>query len=473
MFVSFTFRLKREKLCANDVQESRERWRSALIVWTKANNAPRFFDPDEDVTYLSAFAHSLRAELARLETTASDAAKGAFISGISHELRSPLHGILAGIELIQDSQLTTFQQEMALSVALAGRTLLDTVDHILDYSKISNLSRGQKRDRAKVDTLRHHSAEGVHGNGLASVDLARLTEEVVEGAISAHRHLRRPSSETSAVSSQHAVSVTLDIEKRESWTTTMMPGTWVRILNNILGNALKYTREGVVSVKLFTSSDETQVTYVNLQIQDTGIGMTQDFVRTEMWQPFRQANALSPGTGLGLSIVKEVAKDLDATVSARSELGKGTSVTVRFLANFHRLITPTPGPQERRLESCARKLPRHFHMLKIQETASKSKGEFGARAVAESVARTAENWLGFEVFFSDGSTSHPPDTVCAVFESDLLLLYDKDPQLADTLLSRLSTQGTQILIIAQSVAASQPDFDFERFQLRPLYIYQP
>jgi signal transduction histidine kinase len=232
------------------------------------------------VTYLSAFAHSLRAELARLETSASDAAKGAFISGISHELRSPLHGVLAGIELLQDSKLTTFQQEMALSVALAGRTLLDTVDHILDYSKISNLSRGQKRDRAKVDTLRHHSAEGIHGNGLASVDLARLTEEVVESAISAHRHLRRPTSETS--SNQHAVSVTLDIEKRDSWTTAMMPGTWVRILNNILGNALKYTLEGVVSVKLFTSTDENQVTYVNLQIQDTGIGMTQDFVRTDM-----------------------------------------------------------------------------------------------------------------------------------------------------------------------------------------------
>lgn len=65
---------------------------------------------------------------------------------------SPLHGILAGIEHIQDSQLTAFQEEMAQSVALAGRTLLDTVDHILDYSKISNLTRGQKKDRAKVDS---------------------------------------------------------------------------------------------------------------------------------------------------------------------------------------------------------------------------------------------------------------------------------------------------------------------------------
>jgi hypothetical protein len=107
------------------------------------------------------------------------------------------------------------------------------VDHILDYSKISNLTRGQKRDRAKVDSLRHAVTDDIHTNGLVSVDLARLTEEVVESAISAHRHPRRLLD--ISPSTRHAVSVTLDIEKRESWITAMTPGTWVRILNNILG----------------------------------------------------------------------------------------------------------------------------------------------------------------------------------------------------------------------------------------------
>ena len=150
---------------------------------------------------------------------------------------SPLHGILAGIELIQDSQLTAFQEEMAQSVALAGRTLLDTVDHILDYSKISNLTRVQKKNRAKVDSLRHQITDDVHTDGLVSVDLARLTEEVVESAISAHRHSRRLTDTNPGI--RHTVSVTLDIEKRESWITAMTPGTWVRILNNILGEPLQ------------------------------------------------------------------------------------------------------------------------------------------------------------------------------------------------------------------------------------------
>lgn len=88
----------------------------------------RFFDPAEDLTYLTAFAHSLVADLSRAETLASDTAKGTFISSMSHELRSPLHGVLAGIEMVQDSELTPAAAEMAITVAIAGRTLLDTYE---------------------------------------------------------------------------------------------------------------------------------------------------------------------------------------------------------------------------------------------------------------------------------------------------------------------------------------------------------
>jgi len=78
------------------------------------------------MTYLSAFSHSLLAELARLETVASDKAKGTFISSVSHELRSPLHGVLAGAEFLMESELSAFQEQMAHTISMAGRTLLDT-----------------------------------------------------------------------------------------------------------------------------------------------------------------------------------------------------------------------------------------------------------------------------------------------------------------------------------------------------------
>lgn len=148
-----------------------------------------------------------------------------------------MHGILAGVELLQDSKLTPFQEEMSLSVALAGRTLLDTVNHVLDYSKISNLTRDQKRDRAKVDAARHKSAavEENDKNLLINVDLARITEEVVESVVSAHRFSKsfeRGGSELRK-EEQESVSVILDIDKRDSWSTAMMPGSWTRVLTNI------------------------------------------------------------------------------------------------------------------------------------------------------------------------------------------------------------------------------------------------
>lgn len=109
---------------ANSIKDSGERWRTCIFAWV--DSPIRLFDENKELTYLAAFAHSVQAKLANMETMASDIAKGSFISSVSHELRSPLHGILAGVELIQDSQLSDFQAEMAMGIALAGRTLLDT-----------------------------------------------------------------------------------------------------------------------------------------------------------------------------------------------------------------------------------------------------------------------------------------------------------------------------------------------------------
>jgi signal transduction histidine kinase len=97
----------------------------------------------------------------------------------------------------------------------------------------------------------------------------------------------------------------------------------------IVGNALKYTISGKVTVKLFTDqattarSDEPETTNVTLLVEDTGIGMSRDFVSNDVLVPFRQADSHSPGTGLGLSIVKEILKEFKGSLDIHSELGKG------------------------------------------------------------------------------------------------------------------------------------------------------
>lgn len=104
--------------------DSADIFTSAALVWS--TTPLRFFSVQEDLMYLAAFGHSLTAELSRLNALASEQAKGSFISSISHELRSPLHGVLAGAEMIQESELSQFQQEMVLTISMAGKTLLDT-----------------------------------------------------------------------------------------------------------------------------------------------------------------------------------------------------------------------------------------------------------------------------------------------------------------------------------------------------------
>ncbi|KAH0136679.1 hypothetical protein KCU67_g15980, partial [Aureobasidium melanogenum] len=116
----------------------RERWRSAVFVWNAAPN--RYLDKAEDITYLAAFSNNLMAELSRLDAIAADQAKATFISSVSHELRSPLHGVLAGVELLQESDLSNYQQEMTTTISMAGKTLLDTINNILDFTKINSFS---------------------------------------------------------------------------------------------------------------------------------------------------------------------------------------------------------------------------------------------------------------------------------------------------------------------------------------------
>jgi hypothetical protein len=73
---------------------------------------------------------------------------------------------------------------------------------------------------------------------------------------------------------------------------------------------------------------DTDTTLVTLEIQDSGIGMTQDFLTNQLYKPFAQANPLSVGTGLGLSIVRQLVKDLNGYIEVESEIGYGTSMKV-------------------------------------------------------------------------------------------------------------------------------------------------
>lgn len=106
----------------------RERWFAGVLVWS--TKLHRSLDMDKDLSYLAAFGNSIMAEIAQMDANNANKAKSALLGSISHELRSPLHGIMGGLEILEDSALDAFQVDVLHTVETCGKTLLDTIDHV-------------------------------------------------------------------------------------------------------------------------------------------------------------------------------------------------------------------------------------------------------------------------------------------------------------------------------------------------------
>lgn len=307
----------------------RECWFLATFAWT--NNPAQSFGND-DLTYLSAFGNSVMAEIARFETLAISRAKSDFISSVSHELRSPLHGILASAELLREAPGNSSHNNMIDMIESCGNTLLDTMNHLLDFAKINNLARNVPKAKASSNSPPEHGELSVS----SSVDVSNLVQEVVEsvylGHVSKYSVASTVPMDSDVFRQDHSVLVTMNIEPRKDWTFNIQVGAWKRIVMNLFGNALKYTRAGriTISLRIVNELDEsgTYTPHVLFEVRDTGIGMSPDYLKYHLFTPFAQENTLSPGTGLGLSIVKQVVSSLGGKLDVESRLGVGTRVAV-------------------------------------------------------------------------------------------------------------------------------------------------
>lgn len=131
------------------------------------------------------------------------------------------------------------------------------------------------------------------------------------------------------------VVVILDVDAHNYHFTTQ-PGALRRLIMNLLGNALKYTSHGYVKITLSATDMEDLLTgsssgsdgiprsMLSLTVQDTGRGISPEFLRSKLFMPFAQENSLSSGTGLGLSIVRKIVSLLEGEITIDSEVGRGT-----------------------------------------------------------------------------------------------------------------------------------------------------
>lgn len=336
------------------------------------------------------------AEVSRLATIAADQQKGDFIGSISHELRSPLHGILASAEFLAETECDPFQNSLVDTIDSCGRTLLDTINHVLDFSKINSFERNWQKTARKPKNLNDGSSLSALTqaapvrvmsenappllNIYAIVNVAAICEEVVEGVYAGQVYQdiasadisdittgflgstleRGPSATNRAVLGGSGaqltgkpISIVLDIDEGDFIFTTQ-PGALRRVIMNVFGNALKYTDKGLITVKLelhelegsnLTQEDRDAGKLLVVKVTDTGKGISNHYLKTRLFTPFAQENTLAPGTGLGLSIVRSITNMLGGSIDIRSQLGKGTEVKLSIpLMRIPGVGTPVSTP---------------------------------------------------------------------------------------------------------------------------------
>ena len=342
------------------------RWFTACCVWTTSTHP--FFTVETELNYLMTFGNSVMAQVSRLASMEADRQKTDFIGSISHELRSPLHGILASAEFLSEVVDDTFQVGLIDTISSCGRTLLDTINHIFDYSKINSFERTWKHSKPfkrkhRIAAKRTNYNKDVPPtlNIYAGVDVASLVEEVVEGVYAGQVYQDISSTDTPGFSiarkaeaqergimmstesgrkaMKKEVEVVMDLAPGD-YNFVTQPGALKRLVMNVFGNALKYTQRGTIKVSLsfedpgnlhddqVSIADPESEKLLRIRVTDTGKGISREYLRTSLFNPFSQEDVLASGTGLGLSIVRSIVTMLQGAIDVQSEVGVGTEVTI-------------------------------------------------------------------------------------------------------------------------------------------------
>jgi signal transduction histidine kinase len=260
-----------------------------------------------------------QAEAAKREAEEASQVKSAMLANMSHEIRTPLTSIIGFAETIGeeaggDGQIGRF----ASLIAKSGRRLLDTLNAVLDLSKL-------EAGRMDLDSQ--------------PTDLGLIAKQMGEEF--------RPK----------ATEKGLDLQVRaQSVVACADEGGVEIVLQNLLSNAIKYTEEGTVAVRTYRLGDQAV-----LEVEDTGIGMNPEAAES-LFEPFRQeSEGLSrryEGTGVGLAVTKKAAERMGGEVEVDTEKGEGSRFLVRLRAGEpedpkRRVSEGALGPTDRPVESLA------------------------------------------------------------------------------------------------------------------------
>ncbi|TRB00340.1 MULTISPECIES: PAS domain-containing sensor histidine kinase [Rhizobium/Agrobacterium group] len=353
-------------------------------------------------------------EDARLRAEKADAEKARLLATVSHEIRLPLSGMLGMNHLLSQTKINEEQRNYLDGMKQSGQSLVQLVEDLLDYS---SMEAGRFKLNPRAENLR------------------RLIESIVE--MLAHRAHEKGIEITSFVSPD--VPDYLDFD----------PARLRQVLFNLLGNAVKFTREGGVVIRARMVEGELQVT-----VEDTGPGMSES-EQARIFGEFEQAGPMSQrsaGTGLGLAISARIVREFGGSLTVSSHRGKGSIFTLSFRPGGAPVAVPDPG---------RRRCLQHTNVLLI-----------APRGVAGAVTMEA-----IEAFGGKCVLIHQPEDLqklrdgAADLSADLTdIIVDRrvSPLFRDTLKDWPQQNVRRTLLVSPEERPSTMHVSFDAWLIRPL-----
>ena len=242
-----------------------------------------------------------RLQMAYEEADSENRAKTEFMNRMSHDIRTPINGIMGMVDIIRKNRDDWGKVDDSLDkIQLSTRHLLELVSDVLDMSK---LEAGMFEIHEDVFDM----------NELMDEVAALVDAQLVESSITHCKHRSNI---------QHTALKGSSLQLR-------------RIMVNLLSNAIKYNKSnGTIDTYAEELSCDGTTVWYEFKIVDTGIGMSEEFIKEQLFKPFTQekndARTLYRGTGLGMSIVKALLDKMGGSIEVESQLGEGSTFTFRL-----------------------------------------------------------------------------------------------------------------------------------------------